>query len=119
MSGYKREIATATTNPDSLEDTEMEEVGRNKHHHHHHRASVASIAAAAGIMPATTASTPSDEDESASSVVSKVIGTVGRWQVEKACLLGLSSVPLAWHFMAYPLLSQEKEFWYGICNTQS
>jgi MFS family permease len=38
------------------------------------------------------------------------LGKIGRWQIEKALLLGLSLTPLSWHYLSYPLLSAPKAF---------
>ena len=54
---------------------------------------------------------PVSEEAMDETIVAQVIGPVGRWQVEKSCLLGLCSVTFAWHFMQYPPITQEKEFW--------
>lgn len=54
---------------------------------------------------------PVNEEKLDETIVCRAIGPVGRWQLEKACLLGFCSVPLAWHFMQYPLITQEKGFW--------
>ena len=51
-----------------------------------------------------------DDEEDEDTVVSKTIGNMGRWQAEKTVLLSACAVPLAWHFMSYPLLAQEDDF---------
>ncbi len=47
---------------------------------------------------------PFDMSRASESVISEAIGDVGRWQVKKALLLGLNSVPLVFHIVVYPLI---------------
>ena len=54
---------------------------------------------------------PESQDQDEETIVARAIGPVGRWQVEKSILLGLCSVPFAWHFIQYPMITQEKRFW--------
>lgn len=53
----------------------------------------------------------SNQESQEDTIVAKAIGRIGRWQLEKTIILALCFTPLAWHFMAYPLISRGSDYW--------
>lgn len=43
-------------------------------------------------------------------VASELLGNVGRWHYEKTFFFALCMIPLAWHYLSYPLLTAPKAF---------